>query len=212
MEHDQSRRSRRAGTGPSGAAPARAWPIGSLLLALLLGYVAAQVNSLGVDTTPSAWCDEVFPAPLIQEVAFDWTDPIERRTSGWVAEEEGTCNRLYTAVGARFSDELVFLLTSGYSPEGGVRNVEFIGNDAEGESWDVTWIDDLGHRGVRFFRLDPLRSSVGELNVSFAVGEWLVELKYMNWDDGLPTKFLQSLDEVEALARLVADRLTGDRP
>ncbi len=190
-----------------GTAFARGWVVASLLTALLLGHAAAQVNELGIDTTPSPWCDEVFPDGLIHEVAFDWTEPIERRTSGWVAEEEGTCNRLYSAVGARLTDSLIFLVTSGYSAEGGVRNVEFIGEDAEAASWGFAWIDDLGHRGVKFFRLDPLNDMVGELNVSFAVGEWLVELKYMNWDDGLPTKFFQSIDEVEALARLIAARL-----
>lgn len=219
------------GTGPGGTLPQppvpcspaggrsrlRAFAAGIAVAACVLCLAAwpsiasGQVNLLGIDTTPSAWCDEILPESLIVEVSLGWEATVERRTSGWVEETEGVCNRLYTAEGQRLTDHLILIVTSGYSAEGGAHNVTFIGEDAEATegTWDLAWIDGLGHRAVRFLRLGPLSSTVGELNVSFAIGEWVVELKYMNVDDGLPTKFFESLDEVEELAWRVASRMGG---
>lgn len=182
-----------------------------LCLAVWPSPATAQVNLLGIDITPSPWCDEILPASLIAEVSLGWEDAIERRASGWVEESEGTCNRLYTAEGERLTDHLILLVTSGYSVGVGIDNVNFIGEDAEETegTWNLAWLDGLGSRAVRFIRMDPLNSRTAELNVSFALGEWVVELKYMNVDDGLPTKFFESLGEVEELARRMAERMGG---
>lgn len=177
------------------------------------GSAIGQMFDLGVDTTPSEWCDAFLPLSLFAEVIPEpeLARSITRRTSGLIAEDgDRVCNRLYSIDDVRGSDVLILIVSSVLSSENARHNVDFIGEDAQERSvWNFARVDRLGDRAVRFFWVDPLQRSTGEFNVSFAMGDRVVELKYMNVDDGLPNTFFQSLDELEALARLMVARL-GD--
>jgi hypothetical protein len=45
-----------------------------------------------------------------------------------------------------------------------------------------------------------------EFNVSFALGDRVVELRYFNVDDAKRNKFIQASSELEAIARRIAER------
>jgi hypothetical protein len=64
----------------------------------------------------------------------------------------------------------------------------------------------IGASAVHFRQPDPLASHRMEFNVSFALGDRVVELRYFNVDDAKPNKFLQASSELEAIARRIAER------
>lgn len=179
-----------------------------LLLVSSLAMGHGRVSDLGVDTTPSAWCDHILPPSLIWEVVDFYEDRIERRVPGLIAETEDTCNRVYSVDDQVLTDNLILLVSADGSVDGARRNVEFIASDAERDelTFELSRLDGLGHHAVAFFRMEP-RGVTGEFNVSFAVGDRVVEIKYFNVDDGLPGKFIQSLEELITIAVQVAARM-----
>lgn len=180
----------------------------ALVISVLLTATTAHAQ-FGEATAPHEWCDALLPTTEIEELAGGFDGRIERRTSSLVEETEGRCTRTYSVDGQRLTDDLVLLVSPGGSVDGAVRNVRFIGDT--GSADDVTvhyeWVDDLGDLAFAYFGPYSPTGTVWHFTVAFAMSGHVVEVAYYNWDDGLPGKFVQSLEEVIEIARRIASVL-----
>ncbi|ODS64256.1 MAG: hypothetical protein ABS41_03060 [Arenimonas sp. SCN 70-307] len=171
----------------------------ALVLLLASGGAAAA--------EPSAWCDALFPVGDIAAViGAERAAGIERRASGVVAEDARHCSRLYSIGEDRFSDELVFMVSPARDAAGAVRTIESIARGDGGRRFGESRPEGLGAAAVHFRAPDPLASHRMEFNVSFALGDRVIELRYFNVDDGKQNKYLQASSELEAIARRIAER------
>lgn len=172
-----------------------------LALALLLAAGPA------VSAEPSAWCDALFPVDDIAAViGAERAASIARRASGVVAEDERHCSRIYSIGEDRFSDELVVMVSPARDAAGAVRTIDSIARGDGGRRFGESRPAGIGSAAVHFRQPDPLSSMRMEFNVSFALDDRVVELRYFNVDDGKRNKFLQASSELEAIARRIAER------
>lgn len=173
---------------------------------LLLVVLAAPAQAR--EAAPSAACDALLPATAIADAVRQPTRGLSRRASGVVAEDARRCSRIYSQGGDRFSDELIVLVTPARGPREARADIERIAREARTEGYPgLERPEALGDAAVRFLRPDPLSNGRRvEFNVSFAVDDRVFELKYQSVDDGKDNKFVQSADEVVAIARGVAAR------
>lgn len=185
---------------------ARSGRLASALAIAILSTGSAAFAQLTAETAPHEWCDALLPTSVIEDVAGDFAGRIERRTSSLVEETEGRCTRTYSVDGQRLTDDLVLLVTPVSSVDAAVTNVRWIGDDAAGYDSTVhhEWLDEPGDLAVAFYGPYNPSGTVWQFKVAFALGGHVVEVAYYNWDDGVPGKFVQSLDEVVEIARRIA--------
>lgn len=165
---------------------------------LLVGPAAAA--------EPSAWCDALFPLSDIAAVIGETRAAgIERRASGVVPEDERHCSRIYSQGEDRFSDELVFMTSPARDAAGATSTIEAMARDGA-RHFGFSRPAGVGQAAVHFRKPDPLSDRRMEFNVSFALGDRVVELRYFSVDDGKRNKFLQASSELEAIARRIAER------
>lgn len=171
----------------------------ALALVLAAGPAAAA--------EPSAWCDALFPVDdLAAVIGAERAAGITRRASGVVAEDDRHCSRIYSIGEDRFSDELVFMVSPARDAAGAVRTVESIARGDGGRRFGESRPAGIGSAAAHFRQPDPLSSMRMEFNVSFALEDRVIELRYFNVDDGKRNKFLQASSELEAIARRIAER------
>ena len=182
------------------------------LSAGLFACVLAMPTS-AQDRTPSAFCDRLLPVETIPASLGRAVPGLQRRATGVVREDTRHCNRLYSIGEDRFSDELIVLVSPARNAAGARATVQRMAREARGAHYfGLSRPEGIGDAAVHYRRRDPLNDARMELNVSFALGDLVVELKYQNVDDGKRNKFVQSSDELIALARRVAaDHRTGRR-
>lgn len=186
-----------------------AWQRRGTVLSLLLATagMALAWQAHARDATPSPWCDALLPVSAIADAVRQDTAGLSRRASGVIAEDARRCNRVYSIGDNRFSDELIVLVTPARDAAAARADIARIIREARVENYfGLAQPAALGDAAVSFIRPDPLSSHRVEFNVSFAVDGQVFELKYQNVDDGQHNKFVQSLDEVVAIARGVAAR------
>lgn len=173
---------------------------------LLLAAAACQAPAR--DAVASAECDALLPISAIANVVLQDTAGLSRRATGVIAEDARRCSRLYSQGNDRFSDELIVLATPAHDPAAARADIERIAREArDARYFGLDRPQRLGDAAVRFIRPDPLSNGRRvEFNVSFAVDDRVFELKYQSVDDGKRNKFVQSADEVVAMARGVAAR------
>lgn len=164
--------------------------------------------------TPSAFCDRLLPVATIPDALGRAVPGLQRRATGVVREDASHCNRIYSIGNDRFSDELIVLVSPARTGEGARATVAGMAREARDAGYfGLSRPEGLGDAAVHYRRRDPLRDARMELNVSFVLGTQVVELKYQNVDDGKRNKFVQSSDELIALARRIAtDYRAGVRP
>ncbi|KFN46165.1 hypothetical protein N787_11405 [Arenimonas metalli CF5-1] len=156
---------------------------------------------------PSAWCDALFPVDDIAAViGADRAAGIARRASGVVPEDDRRCSRIYSIGDDRFSDELVFMVSPARDAAGAVATVDRMARDTGVRRFGLSRPEGIGASAVHFRQPDPLASHRMEFNVSFALGNRVVELRYFSVDDAKRNKFLQASSELEAIARRIAER------
>jgi hypothetical protein len=156
---------------------------------------------------PSAWCDALFPVDDIAAViGGERAAGIARRASGVVAEDARHCSRIYSIGDDRFSDELVFMVSPARDAAGAVATVNRMARETGVRRFGLSRPEGLGASAVHFRQPDPLASHRMEFNVSFALGDRVVELRYFNVDDAKRNKFIQASSELEAIARRIAER------
>ena len=182
----------------------------ALGLAALVGVVAP---ALARDRTPSAFCDRLLPVAAIPAALGRPVPGLQRRATGLIREDAHRCNRIYSIGQDRFSDELIVLVSPARDAAGARATVQRMAREARGAHYfGLSRPEGIGDAAVHYRRRDPLSEARMELNVSFALGDLVVELKYQNVDDGKRNKFVQSSDELIALARRVAaDHRTARR-
>lgn len=172
-------------------------------LALALLLAAGPAAAAG----PSPWCDALFPvADIAAVIGAARADGIERRASGVVAEDGRHCSRIYSIGGDRFSDELVFMVSPARDAAGAVATIDAMAREDGSRRFGLSRPEGLGAAAVHFRKPDPLADHRMEFNVSFALGDRVLELRYFNVDDGKLNKFLQASSELEAIARRIAER------
>ena len=173
---------------------------------LAAGLLAAAAMSAQA-AEPSAWCDALIPVEDIAAViGADRAAGIARRASGVVPEDDRRCSRIYSIGDDRFSDELVFMASPARDAAGAVATVNRMARETGVRRFGLSRPEGLGASAVHFRQPDPLASHRMEFNVSFALGDRVVELRYFNVDDAKRNKFLQASSELEAIARRVAER------
>ena len=69
------------------------------------------------------------------------------------------------------------------------------------------YLDDLGVYGVRFLSSDKKDHSQTENTIAFIKGKFFIELKYEDKGDEDLDGFIFSIEQMEAIARIVASRL-----
>lgn len=184
----------------------------------LAALACMAVPAFARDRTPSAFCDRLLPVAAIPASLGRAVPGLQRRATGVVREDARHCNRLYSIGEDRFSDELIVLVSPARDAAGARATVQRMAREARGAHYfGLSRPEGIGDAAVHYRRRDPLGASRMELNVSFALGDLVVELKYQNVDDGKRNKFVQSSDELIALARRVAAdhaarRAAGARP
>ncbi|KAA2284084.1 hypothetical protein [Arenimonas fontis] len=173
----------------------------ALLPALLLAAGPAAAAE------PSAWCDALFPvSDIAAAIGGARAAGVERRASGVVAEDDRHCSRIYSQGGDRFSDELVFMVSPARDAAGAVATINAMAREDGSRRFGLSRPEGLGSAAVHFRKPDPLADHRMEFNVSFALGDRVIELRYFNVDDGKRNKFLQASSELEAIARRIAER------
>lgn len=177
----------------------------------MLACVAASAQAQ--DRTPSAFCDRLLPVATVSDSLGRAVPGLQRRATGVVREDARHCNRIYAIGQDRFSDELIVLVSPARDAAGARATVQRMAREARGAHYfGLSRPEGIGDAAVHYRRRDPLNDARMELNVSFALGDLVVELKYQNVDDGKRNKFVQSSDELIALARRVAtDHRAGRR-
>lgn len=176
---------------------------GALLAAGLLVACAMPASA----AQPSAWCDALFPvADIAGELGAARTAGVARRASGVVAEDERHCSRIYSIGDDRFSDELVFMVSPARDAAGAIAAVNAMARDTSVRRFGLSRPEGLGAAAVHFRQPDPLSERRMEFNVSFALADRVVELRYFSVDDAKRNKFIQASSELEAIARRVAAR------
>jgi hypothetical protein len=186
-----------------------AWQRRGSVLSLLLATagMASAWQAHARDAAPSPWCDALLPVSAIADAVRQDTTGLSRRASGFIAENARRCSRIYSIGDNRFSDELIVLVTPARDAAAARADIARIIREARVENYfGLSHPASLGDAEVRFIRPDPLSGHRVEFNVSFAIGGQVFELKYQNVDDGRHNKFVQSIDEVVAIARGVAAR------
>lgn len=155
---------------------------------------------------PSPFCDELLPLNYFERVLEERGEGIQLRTTSVITEDDERCSRIYyKGEGSRFSDELIMLVSPARDSDGARSAVMRIAREAEEfNSFGLAYPENLGDTAVVFILPDPLSEWRVQFNVTFALNESVVELKYYNVDDGLDNKFIYSLSELTELARLVA--------
>ncbi len=165
--------------------------------------------ALADTTAESAFCDGLLPVETLVAHLGDKAKEVERKAAGPRKESSEVCSRIYAHPPFdRLSDELIFLVTPFSSAEGATRALERIAKDAS-KAFGFSRPEAIGDTAVHFRRPDPLSSMRLEMNISFASGKYLVELKYQNVDDGKQNKFVHSSSELEPLAKFVASQLAN---
>lgn len=176
---------------------------GALLAAGLLCAAAAPVPA----AEPSSWCDALFPvADIAAELGAARTAGVARRASGVVAEDGRHCSRIYSIGDDRFSDELVFMVSPARDAASAVATVNAMARDSGVRRFGLSRPEGLGAAAVHFRQPDPLSERRMEFNVSFALADRVVELRYFSVDDAKRNKFIQASSELEAIARRIAAR------
>lgn len=156
---------------------------------------------------PSAWCDALFPVDDIAAViGAGRAAGIARRASGVVPEDDLRCSRLYSIGDDRFSDELVFMVSPARSAALAVGAIDRMARETGVRRFGLSRPEGIGASAVHFRQPDPLASHRMEFNVSFALGDRVVELRYFSVDDAKRNKFIQASSELEAIARRIAER------
>jgi hypothetical protein len=173
------------------------------LAAALLAAAAMSAQA----AEPSAWCDALFPVgDIAAVVGADRAAGIARRASGVVAEDARHCSRLYSIGDDRFSDELVFMVSPARDAAGAVATVDRMARETGVRRFGLSRPEGIGATAVHFRQPDPLSERRMEFNVSFALGDRVVELRYFSVDDAKRNKFIQASSELEAIARRIAER------
>ena len=175
--------------------------------ALLAGLLACAfaMPSFAQDRTPSAFCDRLLPVATIPDSLGRAVPGLQRRATGVVREDARHCNRIYSIGADRFSDELIVLVSPARNAAAARSTVQRMAGDARGAHYfGLSRPAGIGDAAVHYRRRDPLNDARMELNVSFALGPLVIELKYQNVDDGKRNKFVQGSDELIALARRIA--------
>ncbi len=177
----------------------------------MLACVAASAQA--EDRTPSSFCDRLLPVATVSDSLGRAVPGLQRRATGVVREDARHCNRIYAIGQDRFSDELIVLVSPARDAAGARATVQRMAREARGAHYfGLSRPEGIGDAAVHYRRRDPLNDARMELNVSFALGDLVVELKYQNVDDGKRNKFVQSSDELIDLARRVArDHRAGRR-
>jgi len=174
----------------------------------------APVPALARERTPSAFCDRLLPVAAIPASLGRAVPGLQRRAAGVVREDARRCNRLCAIGRDRFGDELILLVSPARDAADARATVQRMDREASGaHDFGLSRPEGIGDAAVHCRRRDPLGASRMELNLSFALGARVVESKCQNVDDGKRNKFVQSSDELIALARRVAaDPAAGARP
>lgn len=176
----------------------------ALTLAALLA-MAPVTSAVAQDRTPSAFCDRLLPVATIPDSLGRAVPGLQRRATGVVREDARHCNRIYSIGEDRFSDELIVLVSPARNAAAARSTVQRMAGDARGAHYfGLSRPAGIGDAAVHYRRRDPLNDARMELNVSFALGPLVIELKYQNVDDGKRNKFVQGSDELIALARRIA--------
>ena len=89
---------------------------------------------------------------------------------------------------------------------GAVATVNRMARETGVRRFGLSRPEGIGASAVHFRQPDPLASHRMEFNVSFALGDRVVELRYFNVDDAKLNKFIQASSELEAIARRIAER------
>ena len=181
-------------------------PSRRLAARLAIGLLAgAALSAQAAD--PSAWCDALFPAADVAAVVgAERASGVARRASGVVPEDARHCSRIYSIGDDRFSDELVFMVSPARDAAGAVATVDRMARETGVRRFGLSRPEGLGAAAVHFRQPDPLASHRMEFNVSFALGDRVVELRYFNVDDAKLNKFIQASSELEAIARRIVER------
>lgn len=173
------------------------------LAAALLVLAAAPAGA----AAPSAWCDALFPVEEIAAVVgAERSAGVARRASGVVAEDTRHCSRIYSIGDDRFSDELVFMVSPARDAAGAVATIDSMARETGVRRFGLSRPEGIGASAVHFRQPDPLSERRLEMNVSFALGDRVIELRYFNVDDAKRNKFIQASSELEAIARRIGER------
>lgn len=170
----------------------------------MLALLAATGAQAQGSTEPSAWCDRVLPLDTLRSVLGPEAARVERRATGVVPEGEGRCNRIYSIGRDPFSDELILLVSGARDAAGARRSLDRIAADVI-NPFGLERPEGIGDAAVHYRANDPLRRAAFHTNVSFAVGDRVFELKYVNVDDGKDNVFVFNSEQMLALARSVAE-------
>lgn len=172
-------------------------------IAMLALLTAAGAQAQG-SAEPSAWCDRVLPLETLRSVLGPEAARVERRATGVVPEGEGRCNRIYSIGRDPFSDELILLVSGERNSAVARRSLDRIAGDVV-NPFGLSRPEGIGDAAVHYRANDPLRRAAFHTNVSFAVGDRVFELKYINVDDGQDNKFVFNSEQMLALARRIAE-------
>lgn len=170
----------------------------------VLGLLAATGVQAQGSTEPGAWCDRVLPLETVRDVLGPEAARVERRATGVVPEGEGRCNRIYSIGRDPFSDELILLVSGARNSVVARRSLDRIAADVL-DPFSLERPAGIGDAAVHYRANDPLRRAAFHTNVSFAVGDRVFELTYINVDDGQDNTFVFNSEQMLALARRIAE-------
>lgn len=178
----------------------------ALTVRLAAGLLSAAALTASA-AEPSAWCDALFPvADITAAVGDARAAGVARRASGVLPEDARRCSRIYSIGDDRFSDELVFMVSPARDAAGAVATINSMARETGVRRFGLSRPEALGASAVHFRQPDPLSERRMEFNVSFALGDRVVELRYFSVDDAKRNKFIQASSEIEAIARRIAER------